>query len=177
MADTVSVDNVLSEVACVLHSIDEGILESFVDCILRCDRIFLLATGRSGLVIRSFGMRSMQMGLTTHIVGDVLTPAINKSDIMIALSCSGETSTVLNLANKAKNLGAKLLVVTSNSESNLSKVADMSIILPRPTTHVLPLNSAFEVSAYILFELMVMKLMKKLDVAEEDMLRRHSNLE
>lgn len=177
LINVTSVDNVLSEVASILHTIDENALKSLVDNILGADGIFLLGTGRSGLVIKSFGMRLMQMGLKTHIVGDILTPAISSRDIVVALSCSGETSTVLSLSNKAKSFGAKLLVITSNNTSNLSKIADILIILPKPTTHVLPLNSAFEASAYLLFELAVIKLMRMLGVTEEEMLKRHSNLE
>jgi 6-phospho-3-hexuloisomerase len=44
----------------------------------------------------------MQIGLDAHVVGDATTPSIGTGDLLIALSGSGRTETVVNMARKLK---------------------------------------------------------------------------
>ena len=117
----------------------------------------MVGLGRSGLILRMFAMRLMQIGFQAHVVGDVTTPAIEPKDLLIALSGSGATESVVNLARKAKNLGASVLAITSNPGSPLAQLADQTVILPAESVKLnvatptqLPLANALE-QAMILY--------------------------
>lgn len=152
-------------------------MDEFVDGILSADQIFLTGMGRSGLIIRPFAMRLMQIGLPVYIVGDATTPAIGNGDLLIAISGSGETKITQHIASRAKALGAKVFLLTINEKSNIGSISDLVIALPDSTQPVLTLKSAFESAAYIFLEAIVIMIMEKMGITQDEMMKRHSNLE
>ena len=52
-------------------------------------RIIVCGTGRSGLMLKSFAMRLMQIGYISYVVGETITPAIKEGDLLIVASASG----------------------------------------------------------------------------------------
>ncbi len=54
---------------------------------------------RSGLMMRVFAMRLMHMGFESHVVGETLTPAVEKGDLLVIGSGSGETCKVFMSIN------------------------------------------------------------------------------
>lgn len=171
-------NKVLSELDSILSQIDEQTVDRLCDNIISAERIFLAGMGRSGLVARSFAMRLMHAGFQVHVVGDVTTPSIIKGDLLIAISGSGETQIVKYIADRAKGFGANIFLITSNQKkSSISEIADLNIILPKSNQAILPLKSAFEASAFIFLDIVVMMIMEKKGLTESQMMKRHSNLE
>lgn len=170
-------DNVLRELSSILHEVNAGNAEKLVEGILSSDRIFLAGMGRSGLVARSFAMRLMQIGLQVYIIGDATTPAIAKGDLLVAISGSGETSTTYHIASAAKSFGARVFLLTSRDTSRIGEFSDLIIVLPDAPQPILPLKSAFESAAHIFLDAVVILMMKKTEMTEQEMMKRHSNLE
>ena len=54
-------------------------------------RIFVAGAGRSGLCIRAAGMRLMQMGKSTYIVGETITPSIQAGDLLVRFDAKWNT--------------------------------------------------------------------------------------
>ena len=119
---------VLSETTAALEGVQEGDAEKVVAMILSAPRIFVLGLGRSGLILRMFAMRLMQIGLRAYVVGDATTPAIGAGDLLIVLSGSGRTETVLLLARKAKEHGLTAVLVSSDKDI-LQLVSDDVFVL------------------------------------------------
>lgn len=74
-------------------------------------------------MLKAFAMRLMHIGLKVHVVGDVVTPALQKGDLLLLASASGETASLVNVATKAKQLGGTVVLLTIFPESTLGKLA------------------------------------------------------
>ena len=179
---------ILSEQSRVSQSVDKQDVDGFIDRIFQADRVFFAGAGRSGLFVRSFAMRCMQMGLTCFCAGDTTTPAIRSGDVLVIGSGSGETAALVQMAKKAKSLGAEVLLVTIFADSSIGKMADRVIRLPGSTfkndgecidvvESVQPGGNVFEQGMFLLFECMSMKLMKRLGVPNDRLFINHANLE
>ena len=57
---------------------------------------------------------------------------IQKNDLLIALSYSGETEELLVVLTPAKRLGVELVAITGNPESTLAKMSDLVVEMPVP---------------------------------------------
>jgi 6-phospho-3-hexuloisomerase len=155
-------------------------------------RIFLLGEGRSGLVARAFAMRLMHLGFDVYVFGEVVTPAVKKNDLVIAVSGTGETGPVNETAKIAKHHGAKIAVVTSNADSSLGRIADNTVtirgrteadetsFLERQVTGVsislTPLGTLFEINVMVFLDSIIAGLIAALEKKEEELAARHSNL-
>ncbi|RZL47595.1 MAG: hypothetical protein EOO93_25005, partial [Pedobacter sp.] len=84
-----NLDLILEENLQLVKKIDTETLVPLVNSIQQSQRIFLIATGRSGFALRGAAMRLMHLGLTVYFAGDTTTPAIKKGDLLIVASGSG----------------------------------------------------------------------------------------
>jgi len=76
-------------------------------------------------------MKLNHVGLQAYTVFDEINPPFDGDDLFIAISQSGETKTILALAEKAKKLGGSVLGVTSVRQSTLSGLAESTVNMPR----------------------------------------------
>ena len=95
---------------------------------------------------------------------------------------SGETKGQLSIAKAAKEIGAKLIVVTTfPEESTIGKLADVVIEVPGRNTeepeNIMPLGTKFELTALVLFEVLNAYIIKKDKVSPENLREIHRNLE
>jgi 6-phospho-3-hexuloisomerase len=170
-------DKIMDEFNSILQQVDEKSAERMLEGILFSERIFLFGMGRSGLVIYPFAMRLMQMEVQVYMVGDATTPAIRKGDLLIVVSGSGETSVTYHVATRAKSFGAQVYLITCRTESRISGIADLALVLPETARNILPLRSAFEGGVYIFFDVLVNMIMERKGITRDEMMKRHSNLE
>jgi 6-phospho-3-hexuloisomerase len=138
-------------------------------------------------------MRLMHLGLSSHVVGETTTPAVSKDDVVIAISGSGQTRSVSNLGRVTKEIGAKLVTITSNSNSTLGELSDTVIVLPGRTkddsggyverhmrgeyTYLTPLGTSFETSSSVFLDAVIAELIFITGASEEDLKSRHTNIE
>jgi len=78
------------------------------------NKIFVMGVGRSGLVARMFTMRLVHLGLTAYVIGEIVTPAMTKNDLLITVSGSGGTKSVVSAAKTAGEIGTEVLSITSH---------------------------------------------------------------
>jgi len=185
---------IVEHVAKTIEKLDDSQLDQMVSFIENSEKIFLMGAGRSGLVGRAFAMRLVQLGLTTYVIGESVTPAMTKNDLLIAISGSGETDSVVNAAKTAKGVGSKVLAVTSYPDSSLGKISDHVVVVEGRTkidiekdhlkhqiegTHssLTPLGTLFEDTVMIFLDGIIARLMTHLKTGEMDMKRRHATLE
>ena len=175
--------------------LNEDDVTKFINIIGESNNIFVIGAGRSGLAAKAFAMRLMHLGISTYVVGETTTPAINEGDCLIAISGSGETSTIVSPAKIAKNRGANVLALTSYPESSLGKLADSYIFVKGRTkveaddknymkrqihgnyTSLTPLGTAFELTSLVFLDGLVSELMEVMEQTESDLKARHTVLE
>ena len=104
-----------------------------VELIKSHKRIFLYGAGRSGLMLKALAMRLSQMGRTVYVVGETVTPAIGKKDLLILASASGKTSSTVGYADIAERVGATVFVITATPDSPLTDIASEITLIPTST--------------------------------------------
>ncbi len=175
-------NELMGEIKNVFTNMDETELQKMTDCMERVKRVFITGTGRSLLVGKMFAVRLVQMGFTTHIVGDPTTPSIKEGDLLLAISGSGETRITVHISEQAKKNGAKVALITANGHSSLSELSDVTVVIPAKTKNELwderfPLGTIFEISALLFLDGVVSELKRKRGITEADMKKAHANLE
>lgn len=175
---------VLDELEMVLDDIPQEQIDTAVKVIKESDKIFFNALGRAGFMGKSFVMRLMHMGREVYVVGETNTPNFGEKDLLIICSGSGETKQFIQIAEKAKQLGGKLLVFTATPGSTLTRMADASIVIKAPSkkqedsdfTSAQPMASLFEQGILLTGDAIILGIMES-ESNNADMFQRHSNLE
>jgi len=179
------VSTVLNELKKVFAKINEKQVDDFAEAIIKAKRVFVVGAGREGISSRAFTMRLMHLGKETHWVWDDTTPNIEKGDLLIANSGSGEVISVYNVARLGKEKGASLATVTANPDGKVAKLSDVIVHLPaevwgpgKDVYHsIQPMGSLFEQSLYIFHDIAVLILMEKMGKKAKEMIKRHRNVE
>ena len=190
-----SINAILENIENAVGYLDEETVEKFENDILAAENIFVTGAGRSGLAAKAFAMRLMHLGLSSYVVGETISPAINAGDCILAISGSGETNTIVTAAKISKKRGAKVLALTSYPESSLGQLADGIIHVKGRTkvevddenylkrqikgnyTSLTPLGTAFELTSLVFLDGLVSELMEAMGKTEEDLKNRHTVLE
>lgn len=180
------VGTVLNEIAYCLNDVTEEETKKLLEMILQARKVFVAGVGRSGFACRGFAMRLMHMGIEAYFIGDTVTPSFSKEDILIVGSGSGATASLISYTEKAKKLGGNIALLTINPKSPLGRMADISIRLNAPSpkvgvsskaSSIQPMGSMFEQSLMVVCDIIVMELMERLNISEDEMFKRHANLE
>lgn len=179
------VNTVLSELAKTLASVDRQSVEKLKGMLIEAKSIFCHGAGRSGLNAKAFAMRLMHLGMHACLVGDVLVPPIAQGDVLVIVTASGSSPALAYIANKAKECGARIAVLTTNVRCPISEIAECTICFAAPTkaeeggdrNSVMPMGTLFEEGCYVLLDMVVLELMEKLNITNSDMVRHHANLE
>lgn len=177
----------------VINRIDEDQVNKMIETILKSDSTFIVGSGRSELIGKAFAMRLMHLGFNVYVVGDVTTPAINDNDCLIAISGSGETKVVTIAAQIAKEVGAAVVGITTNTSSTLGQHLTITVKIEskskepweHPTSHVLkgnyddlaPMGTLFEDSTHLFLDGLIAEFMARLGKKEIDLKKRHATIE
>jgi len=111
----------LEETARTVDQVNAG---RFLEEILGAKRIYLAGAGRSGLVARAFAQRLMHLGFESYVIGETITPAFGPEDVLVAFSGSGETRSVVDACETAREIGGKVCLITSTTDSRIGRMAD-----------------------------------------------------
>lgn len=168
------------------NNIDLKSVELMINTIENSDSIFVIGAGRSGYIAKAFAMRLMHLGYTVYVVGEAVTPRIKRNDALIAISGSGETTSVVNISRKAKEMiGSSLIAITSRKDSTLAQMADVVVLIKGKIktekddalSQLAPLGTMFELTAMVFLDALVAELMYRKHLTEKDLEARHAVLE
>lgn len=185
-------DTVLNEIDTVLASIDETKLEAFVDLLTSNPDIKVLgySAGRMGSGLKAFVMRLNHLGIKASFFGDNYVPPMNSNDVFICCSNSGTTKSVVNILEifKAK-AGGKVVSFVGNDNSKMAELSDIAIKFktcngglnsaddPSKINSIQPMTTLTEQAMFVLFDLIVMMIIDKLNININDTKQYHSNIE
>lgn len=176
---------VVDELSRTVELISNGDAEKLINKILESKKIFVAGAGRSGFMGKSFVMRMMHMGIDAYVVGETVTANLDKDDLLIIGTGSGETKTLVAIAEKAKRLGGTVAAVTISPESTIGKLADIIVKLPgAPKDQKLgdyktiqPMGSLFEQTMLLYYDALILRFMEKKGLDSNIMYGKHANLE
>lgn len=194
------IKKVAKEIITGIDKVIEGVSEEHIETMLRGllsaknRKILTIGSGRSGFVGKSFALRLMHLGFSIYVAGETITPALREGDLVIAISGSGSTRTVVTQAEVAKEIGAKVLAVTSHPESPLGQFSDFLVVIKGRTKiakeddyisrqmmgehePLAPLGTMFELSTMVFLDCIIAELMRRMGEKEEDLRKRHAVIE
>ncbi|RST72608.1 KpsF/GutQ family sugar-phosphate isomerase [Siminovitchia acidinfaciens] len=147
-----------------------------IEMILACrGRVIVTGVGKSGIIGRkitatlaSTGTPSLFLHPAEGLHGDL--GMVTNSDIVMALSNSGETGEVINMIPSIKRIGAKLIAFVGNEYSTLAKKADSMLCIGR-VKEACPLGLAPTTSTTLMLTLgdaIAVALLKARNFSSED---------
>ncbi|RST74235.1 6-phospho-3-hexuloisomerase [Siminovitchia acidinfaciens] len=179
------VNEIIEELERTAHQLTDEEAEKLVNQIIEAKKVFVAGAGRSGLMAKSFAMRMMHMGIDSFVVGETITPSLEKDDILIVGSGSGETKSLVSMAQKAKDIGASVALITIAPDSTIGRLADITIKIPAQVKSetsgekvtIQPMGSLFEQSLLLFFDAVILRFMNKKGLDSQTMYGKHANLE
>ncbi|MBS7659560.1 6-phospho-3-hexuloisomerase [Candidatus Bathyarchaeota archaeon] len=191
-------EEIISGIKRAIDELNPDEVERFIQLLLgaRDKKIFVIGMGRSGFVGRAFALRLMNLGFNVYFLGETITPAAGKGDLLIAISGTGTTKIVLTASAAAKEIGATVVAITSFPESPLGQMADLTVTVrgrtkagwPKEEDYLArqlmgekepltPLGSIFENNCMVFLDSLIVELMHRMGSTEEDLRRRHATIE
>ena len=169
--------DLLRRIGAVMDQADWASFLELADMLPRVRQTFVTGAGRSGLVARSFGMRLMHAGLPAYIPGETITTSIGPSDLLVGISCTGQTGSTEYFARRAKQFGAKVVVLTAEIDSPLARVADKIVLIPAHDPDIVLRAAVFEHAISVSLDAVFNVLSARLKLDQAAFQRRHANLE
>jgi arabinose-5-phosphate isomerase len=134
-----SAAHVLQAESTALKKLADGLTANFamaVRLLVNCQgRVIVSGMGKSGHVARKIAATLASTGTPAHFVhpgeashGDL--GMIQKNDVVVALSNSGETAELTDLVAYARRFAIPLIGLTSRAHSALAQAADVVLLLP-----------------------------------------------
>lgn len=122
-----------NEILDSIEKINKNEWNEIIECIYNIDsKLIILGVGKSGIIGRkiaatlsSTGTPSIFIHPTEAMHGDL--GIINKNDVVLAISYSGESEELINLMPHLKKLCLKIITMTKDKESSISKYGDYFI--------------------------------------------------
>ncbi|AJD92233.1 6-phospho 3-hexuloisomerase [Jeotgalibacillus malaysiensis] len=179
------IETVGIEMTNVLSSVNEEEALAVSKELKKASRIFIAGEGRSGLMGKAFAMRLMHGGFSVYVIGETITPSIEKGDLLVAISGSGSTGAILQFASKAKETGAKVLLVTTSKDSKIGKLSDVTLVIPAATKYrrkeepntIQPLGNQFDQAVHLVLDAIIIGTIQGDEEEYQTMTKRHANME
>jgi arabinose-5-phosphate isomerase len=159
----------------------DGRFERAVKLLEHCrGRVILTGMGKSGIICRKIAATLASTGTPAFFLhpaeaihGDL--GVIQRDDVVVALSYSGETAEILRLLETIRRLGAKLVAITGSPGSTLAQSADVALDCS-VTQEACPLNlvpTASTTAALAIGDALAMTLLVQKGFKEEDFASLH----
>lgn len=175
---------ILEELKRTLLALSEDQIQTAVESLLSARRVFFVGAGRSRLVLEMAAMRMMHLGLTVYVAGEVVTPAIERGDLLVVASGSGTTAGPVRAAQVAKGVGAGVLAITTAPASELGTLASAVLTIPAAVKHgdrgalsIQYAGALFEQSVLMLMDTIFHTMWQLRGQSGEELWKRHANLE
>jgi arabinose-5-phosphate isomerase len=143
-------------------------------------RVILTGMGKSGIICRKIAATLSSTGTPSHFLhpaeaihGDL--GVIQRDDVVVALSYSGETHEILRLLETIRRLGATLIAITGVPESTLAEAADVALDCS-VTEEACPMNlvpTASTTAALAIGDALAMTLLVEKGFKQEDFANLH----
>jgi len=164
----------------LIGRLDDRFIQA-IELLYNCrGKVVVTGLGKSGLICRKIAASFSSMGTPSFFLhagdanhGDM--GMIVEGDVILAISNSGETEEILTLIPILKRIGVRLIAMTGNHDSTLSRAADVVLDAGVPE-EACPLGlspTASTTAALALGDALAVILLEKKGFKEEDFALRH----
>jgi len=164
----------------VTHIVNQAFAEA-AEMIYNCSGSCIVSgIGKAGIIGQKISATLASTGTPSHFLHPVEAVhgdlgRLRKDDIVIVLSYGGETDEITRLINLVKQLQIKLIAITSDSDSTLSRHSDVVLCMGR-LSEACPLGVAPSVSTTCMLavgDALALTVMKARNFSVEDFIRFH----
>lgn len=171
----------------VFEMLDTNELVQTMDAIESANSIFVYAAGREGISLRGFAMRLAHMGKKVYWLMDDTTISIRPGDLYITSEGSGSVGSFEYCLRKVHRAGGKILIFTGNPDGeHITSYADYQVFIHAtaylayrddvvPTVQMM--GNQYEQHLYMLCDVIIMLLTKKVGLTYQNLEARHRNVE
>ncbi|MFH1013526.1 MAG: 6-phospho-3-hexuloisomerase [Thermoplasmatota archaeon] len=177
-----SLEYIQRKIKDILQKVSQETIDDVKQLFFKTNHIFVYGAGRSGLVAKAFAIRLVHLGFQAYVVGETITVPVQKDDLVVIVSGSGETLPAVMTAEIAHNLGAQVISITGKKNSDIARFADVTLFISvgcneKERKRYAPLGTLFEASVWILLDGLIADLLNSKKETEETMRKRHATLE
>ena len=177
-----SIEYIQKKIRDILGKVYIEDIEQAKELFFNAKHVFVYGAGRSGLVAKAFAIRLVHLGFQAFVVGETITIPVQKGDLVVIVSGSGETIPAVMTAEIAHNLGANVISITGKKDSDIEKFATITIFISancdeEARKKCAPLGTLFEASVWILLDGLIADLLESKKETEESMRKRHATIE
>lgn len=108
-------------------------IQQAAQLLLHARQILIIGVGASGPVVLDAGNKFLRLGLDVHCPVDahlqmMAAALLSPEDVVLAISHSGSTRDAVETARVAREAGAKVICLTNNSLSPLTRFSDLVLV-------------------------------------------------
>ena len=129
------------------------------DKIINARTVYVAARGTSKAAATHFSHLLLTMGVKCVLITEynlltLMAKQVERNEIMILFSLSGETAKIVEAAEIVKAHNAKLIAITSFSHNSLSRLADINLYAAADNTDTLNNDDISRIGFFILTEIL-----------------------
>ncbi|EXJ23128.1 Sialic acid utilization regulator, RpiR family [Alkalibacterium sp. AK22] len=111
---------------------DASILAKATEKIIACQKLIFFGIGASLIVAKDAQLKFIRINKMAYVSEDwhtqlLMAKNMNKKDVGVFISYSGQTEEMLTCIKEAKNSGAQLISITKYAESPIANFADINL--------------------------------------------------
>jgi len=158
------------------QTVDLPTLEAVVDAVVAAGRVDVYGVGASGLVASDLQQKLARVGVASGVHVEehaAMTSAVllGETDLVIAVSHSGETLSVLEPVSRARESGASTVAVTNAPRSSLADLCDHVLIAAGRESTLRPGAMASRTSQLLLVDCVFVGVAQRLGAPARHALR------
>ena len=141
-------------------------IQQAITLLTEAERVHVYGIGNSGIAAQEFKWKFFRIGIQVESITDphqaVMDAALSSgSSLVIGVSVSGKTKEVIDAVKIAKQQGASVLAITSDKSSELSQLADLSLLVMSKSSMHMGQNISPTLPLFLLFDLLYTELVAK----------------
>ncbi|MBU8880364.1 MurR/RpiR family transcriptional regulator [Bacillus sp. FJAT-29790] len=141
-------------------------IQQAVSLLTKAKKVHVYGIGNSGIAAQEFKSKFFRIGINVEAITDphqaVMDAALStEKSVVIGISVSGKTKEVINAVNIAKKQGASVLVFTGETNSELSQLADTTLLAISKSNMHMGQNISPSLPFLLLFDLIYTELIAK----------------
>ncbi|KGM45270.1 MurR/RpiR family transcriptional regulator [Neobacillus niacini] len=141
-------------------------IQQAVSLLNSAQKVHVYGIGNSGIAAQEFKWKFFRIGIQVESITDPHQAAMDAAlstdnSLVIGISVSGRTKEVIDAVKIAKKQGASILAITSDKRSELSKLADFTLLVMSKNNMHMGQNISPTLPLFLLFDLIYTDLVAK----------------
>jgi RpiR family carbohydrate utilization transcriptional regulator len=140
-----------------LRLLKESDIQDAVSALRNAKRTLTFGVGASAIVAEDFAQKLLRIGFPVYSASDfhqaaVIAAQLEPQDVLVAISYSGTTSEVYEVADIARRNNATIIAITRFSDSPLSRIATVRLYVSAVEPQIRVAATASRVAALVIID-------------------------